>query len=151
MNNFASRDDYMIPEEEKTYGREKSMLRTADIMAGVGLFGMIASHAITNFCVWYLASMQQVGATANAVARAFEANPAAIGMVQNFQFVNLLISYFFLPAVIFSLYYLLRRQYIRTAPVVIAFVGIFMLLVGLMNMSNDLSNMIGLLLNKGII
>lgn len=131
--------------------QNRKLLRTADTMTIVGIAMMLIAHAATNYSFWILTNHQQLGQSIENIAQAFEANPSAIRLLNSFEGYKLMILYFILPAITFAGYYVLRRIYKKTNPAIIVFVGAFMFMLGLANALNDGVNLIGILLNKGLI
>src|SRR3990167_10608148 len=117
-------------------------IKKADIMFVIGVFLLVGAHFITNMTVWTLVELRAVGAGAEAVARSYEANPFAIGLLTSVNGFKYIISYVLYPAFLLTMYYLMRKQYIKTKPIYLLFTSAFILFFGTINFLNDLSNLI---------
>lgn len=126
------------------------MIRLADVMYIAGVVMVFLSHTVTNFAFWYLTQIKTIGATVQEVALAFEANPEFI-LIANLNGLFKILFYLILPAFIISAYWVSRKAYIKTSPSALAFMGTFMFFVGLLNLTNDVSNLAGLLLNPSVV
>lgn len=129
----------------------KKAIRTADIMAGLGVIFLTLAHFITNVAMWYLMKLTTISDSVETVARAYEANPLAITLLSATQGYELMIAYVFFPAFILTIYYIMRKNYVRTQPLVLVFAGCILFFLGLMNVLNDAGNLLGLMLQQGLI
>jgi hypothetical protein len=117
-------------------------------MCILGIAMLLGAHAVTTNAFWTMADHTK---TVHQVAQAFEANPSAVGLVTSIDGITLMISYVLFPAIILCGYYLHRKQIVKSSVITIAFYGSFVFFVGLLNFLNDLSALLGLFMNLGII
>ena len=122
--------------------------RTADIIFIIGVAMLLGAHFITNIAMW---TMNDYKTDAKNYAQAFEANPLAISLVSSLSGITLMLSYIFQPAIMLAAYYLFRKKYIQVAPLALIFVAVFIFFAGLTNMLNDLGNLIGLMISRGLL
>jgi len=99
-------------------------------------------HAITNFVRVYFLNVAASGAQAEALFKLTEANPLAEALFQT-QGVIYVLSFFFLPAVILSTYYI-ARKYNLAKPYVIEQIAFTFFVAAVLNVLNDASVLIGL-------
>jgi hypothetical protein len=130
---------------------DNRVLKAADIAFILGVFFLVGAHFITSVAVWYLTSVSDVATTANNLATAIEANPIAVPFIVGFSGIATMLSYVIQPAIMFTLYYLIRKQYIKAAPVVVLGIAVFVFNAGMINVLNDMANLIGVLLQRGLL
>jgi len=123
--------------------KTKKLLRSADIMAVLGIVLLLGAHFVTQVAIW---SMRDYGGEIIAVAQAFEANPAAMSLLTSTTGIATIISYVIQPALLFAGYYLVRRKYVKVDRVVVLFMAAFLLFAGLTNFLNDFGALVGLMM-----
>jgi len=138
----------------------QKFLRTADIMAVLGIMLLLGAHFVTQVAIW---SMRDYGGEIIAVAQAFEANPAAMSLLTSasgiatmisyviqpailFAGYYLVISYVIQPAILFAGYYLVRRKFVQADNIVVLFWAAFLFFSGLTNFLNDFGALVGLMM-----
>lgn len=129
----------------------KLLVRTGDIMFLIGVFLQVVAHAITNAAIWAMSTTAEIGATAQQIARAYEVNPFAISLVASTDAIALFISYIIQPALMLSVYYMIRRGFLQASPTIICFLGVMTFFMGVLNVANDAGNLLGLLIARGMI
>jgi len=121
----------------------QKFLRTADIMAVLGIMLLLGAHFVTQVAIW---SMRDYGGEITAVAQAFEANPAAMSLLTSASGIATMISYVIQPAILFAGYYLVRRKFVQADNIVVLFWAAFLFFSGLTNFLNDFGALVGLMM-----
>jgi hypothetical protein len=121
----------------------QKFLRTADIMAALGIVLLLGAHFVTQVAIW---SMRDYSTEITSIALAYEANPLAVSLLTSTSGIAMIISYVIQPALLFAGYYLMRKKYLQVTPNVIMFVAAFLFFAGLTNVLNDLGGLIGLMM-----
>lgn len=129
---------------------EDTLRKTSDIMFALGLLMLVACHFITTTIIWFLTS-QNAGATAQQVANAFEANPLAVNLVAGFTGISFIISYIVLPGLSLAGYWTFRNSYGKKNPSFLYMMASIVFFSGLLNVTNDLAALTGVLLQYGVI
>lgn len=127
--------------------KDKTTLRSADITMVIGTAFMTAAHFITQVGIWMLADHQQ---DIKIVAQAVEANPAAVNVLA-LNGIAAILAYMIQPALLLSVYVLMRKGYIKASPTVLLFSGLYIFFAGLINILNDGGALLGLMISKGMI
>ena len=125
-----------------------SDIRAADIVFAIGVVFLLAAHFITSVAIWM---MTDYATDAKDVARAYESNPLAVDLIQGLTGTKFMLVYIVHPAILFTIYYLMRRKYIQASPIIILFIAYFTFFAGLANVLNDAGNLVGLMWQRGLI
>ena len=115
-------------------------IRFYDIVVGIALLLIIITHITTNIIVMKTVSL--TGAEYSDVVKTHEVNPVAkwLLLLGN---VRILISIILIPSVAGGLYYVIR---LSRNKYYVAYTSVFYFLVAVLNVTNDLSVLLGLML-----
>ncbi len=122
-------------------------LNINDWLVVLSIAMLIASHALTNF-VFARLSSSTIGVTIEALATLVEGSPVTRTLIALNQFGEI-IRYIMVPAVVGGFYFVMRRRTFadpRDKDLAITAFAYVMFLVGLLNVTNDLSVLLGLYL-----
>ncbi len=111
------------------------------VVLAVALF--LGAHMITVFIIESSKDVARELQIDEKVAEMAEANPIARKML-GIKRMGFILWYLWIPALLFSVYYLIRRQY-KNDPHVVNFYAILMLSVAVIDVLNDISILLGLL------
>ena len=114
------------------------------IIAGFLLF--FTSHMTTNFLIKYYENEAQTIGEAKEIVQIMEVNPFARGV---FMFNNLRILYQFIimPIFFFGAYYYWRKKFMEANPELLETIAMMVFMSGLLNASNDVSIMFGVVMS----
>jgi len=126
---------------------DEKIIKISDRIFIVGLVMLIAAHFIT---VLAIAMISDHGSSVADVARAYERNPLATGLIETFSSYNFMIAFIILPGFSAASYWLIRHYY-RPVPSFILFNALFVFFSALLNVTNDMAALTGLMLQYGMI
>ena len=98
------------------------------------------THLVTNIVIMKISDIS--GSNYESVVEVFESNPVAKWVLLNQKLKNIF-SFVILPSFLGGLYWVMRK---RTHPVSLQFFSVFIFLVALFNVNNDIGVLLGLLI-----
>lgn len=119
----------------------------SDWIVLVGFLLFLTAHMTTNFLIKYYEDAAVTIGEASQVAHLMESNPL-LQYLYSFNNFRVLFQFVMLPALFFGSYYFARKKYLTTNPELLESLAVTMLIIGLINATNDVSIMLGIVAGR---
>lgn len=127
--------------------KNSRIVRTCDKLAITGFAMLILCHAITTATLFLLSNHAQ---NIQDVTQAYESAPLSAMLVGNLTGLSFIIQYIALPAILAASYWTIRKMMKRNT-LFLFWLTTFVFLAALLNITNDLSALIGVLARNGLL